>query len=628
MSTKLQELFNQAEDGYKSDNLTQALSLYTQIVEAEPDNFAARKRVIEIYLIQGKFETATRQAMQHLEQKITAKVECVLNMMILISERLSGEFIEGTGLASEIVSDTLEKLKDKVVFDLDLLMDRLEKKYKADEEKLDIIKQFRYRLNPHTRQLWDWYFDMSHKLTDKSGLNDVLIYYQELKGIRYGLLVKEGKLFIDYSKLESTHQEQEISLHNLYKIAYAYYDSLLKLTAGLGIEFTQPREDFLEKQHELKALYCYQNITVWDMRGRRDSERVMLQVVPDQGDGQAGIYTLSGIEIQMEDLTFNFQKRVKTLLTEKICHCPACRAQREKVQKAAYKEICSIGKIGFIWKENDLKKLNTALDAAFQSGWMDRWQELLFNRSLHLDDSEDPQILDSVIKDYELLAEKGDDPFYFLKKKAELLLRIGKEDESWECLVKLSCGIMSDIPWFREQWEAGLKQAKSKSGVKQKKEALENLVENLANKAESILDLREKIAIKRADVEDYQELADYYHKQRIFDKAMEVYQSIFTHCKHYGYPRASIYCHQIGDCLTELGRYEEALQYFDKAMQYNDHNPMPFCGKSLALIYLKRNAEAKKILETGMAISPEMDNEIRGVWKTLKAQMLIKGIKW
>lgn len=82
----------------------------------------------------------------------------------------------------------------------------------------------------------------------------------------------------------------------------------------------------------------------------------------------------------------------------------------------------------------------------------------------------------------------------------------------------------------------------------------------------------------------YYSMALYWQGQKDFTTAIEWYQKIIDKYPQ-DIPELNIY-HHIGDCYCELGKYEEALKYFQKQ---HDHEPTHWTHHYLGFVYNQLN---------------------------------------
>lgn len=76
-------------------------------------------------------------------------------------------------------------------------------------------------------------------------------------------------------------------------------------------------------------------------------------------------------------------------------------------------------------------------------------------------------------------------------------------------------------------------------------------------------------------------------------------------------------CERKGDSLFELGRYEECVACFDKALAFDDKNKSVLFGKALALYYDEKYQDALKAVEASITVEPSNPR----IWK-LKGEIL------
>jgi len=76
-------------------------------------------------------------------------------------------------------------------------------------------------------------------------------------------------------------------------------------------------------------------------------------------------------------------------------------------------------------------------------------------------------------------------------------------------------------------------------------------------------------------------------------------------------------CERKGDCLFELGRYEESIECFDKALAFDSKNKSVLFGKALALYYNEEYQKALQAIDTSIAAEPDNPR----IWK-LKGEIL------
>lgn len=84
-----------------------------------------------------------------------------------------------------------------------------------------------------------------------------------------------------------------------------------------------------------------------------------------------------------------------------------------------------------------------------------------------------------------------------------------------------------------------------------------------------------------------------------------------------GPEKDAISCERKADCLFELGRYDESVECFDKALAFDSKNTAILFGKALALFYNEKFQDALHAIDADLAVEPDNPR----VWK-LKGEIL------
>ena len=76
--------------------------------------------------------------------------------------------------------------------------------------------------------------------------------------------------------------------------------------------------------------------------------------------------------------------------------------------------------------------------------------------------------------------------------------------------------------------------------------------------------------------------------------------------------------HLAGHVKDHLGSYEQAISWFQRAIQANRNYPLPHFELAAALVQLGRIDEARSAVKDGLALNPEFTiARIRAAWATI-----------
>lgn len=69
-------------------------------------------------------------------------------------------------------------------------------------------------------------------------------------------------------------------------------------------------------------------------------------------------------------------------------------------------------------------------------------------------------------------------------------------------------------------------------------------------------------------------------------------------------PKQPLVWNRKGDAYYQLGRYEEAIECFDKSFEYNPHFPFPLYYKTLSYIGLEDYENAEDVIVQALMFFP------------------------